>query len=83
VVSWSQVCHLINWHNGPEYDHKLLYNSNVQHRTLMNPFLDTPQIEELIEFDYWDDEETKFEVESFYEYDDLTAGIDFSNTNDF
>jgi len=47
----------------------------------MNPFLDTPQIEELIEFDYWDDEETKFEVEDYY--DDLTAGIDFSNTNDF
>jgi hypothetical protein len=47
----------------------------------MNPFLDTPQIEELTNFDYWDDEETKFEVEEYY--DDLTSGIDFSNTNDF
>jgi hypothetical protein len=48
----------------------------------MNPFLEEQQIDELIPFE-WDDEETKFEVESFYEYDDLTDGIDFSNTNDF
>ena len=46
----------------------------------MNHYLDDPQIDELIPFD-WDDEETKFEVEDYY--DDLTAGIDFSNTNDF
>jgi hypothetical protein len=41
----------------------------------MNPFLDTPQIEELIEFNYWDDEETKIEVEDYY--DDLASGIPF------
>jgi len=46
----------------------------------MNPYIEEQQIDELIPFD-WDDEETKFEVEDYY--DDLTAGIDFSNTNDF
>jgi phage terminase large subunit-like protein len=46
----------------------------------MNPYIEEQQIDELIPLD-WDDEETKFEVEDYY--DDLTAGIDFSNTNDF
>lgn len=49
----------------------------------MNPFLDAPQIEELMEFGFYDDEETKFQVEDYYDYDDLSVGIDFSNTNDF
>jgi hypothetical protein len=49
----------------------------------MKSYIEEQQIEELTDFDIWDDEETKFEVESFYEYDDLTDGIDFSNTNDF
>ena len=47
----------------------------------MNPFLDTPQIEELDSFQNWDDEQSKFEVEDYY--DDLSVGIDFSNPNDF
>jgi len=47
----------------------------------MNPFLDTPQIEELIEFNYWDDEETKIEVEDYY--DDLASGIPFDSSYDF
>ena len=47
----------------------------------MNPFLDTPQIEELTEFNYWDDEETKFEVEDYY--DDLASGIPFDSSYDF
>jgi formate-dependent nitrite reductase cytochrome c552 subunit len=46
----------------------------------MDPFLCDEQVEELIPFD-WDDEETKFEVENYY--DDLAEGIDFSNSNDF
>ena len=49
----------------------------------MDPFIDEPQIEELMEFGFFDDETTKFEVEEHYDYDDLSAGIDFSNTNDF
>jgi len=47
----------------------------------MTPYLDTPQIEDLSDFLAWVDEETKFEIEEYY--DDLTSGIDFSNTNDF
>jgi hypothetical protein len=47
----------------------------------MNPFLDTPQIEELDSFQDWDDDLTKQVVEDYY--DDLSDGIDFSNTNDF
>ena len=46
----------------------------------MNRFLEDQQIEETFDFL---DEETKFEVESFYEYDDLTGGLDFSSANDF
>ena len=30
-----------------------------------------------------DDEVTKSEVEDYYDYDDLSAGIDFANSNDF
>jgi len=47
----------------------------------MNPFLDAPQIEELDSFQDWDDDLTKQVVEDYY--DDLSDGIDFSNTNDF
>jgi hypothetical protein len=39
--------------------------------------------EDLDSFYDWDDEETKFEVEDYYDYDDLSAGIDFANSNDF
>jgi hypothetical protein len=39
--------------------------------------------EDLDSFYDWDDEETKFEVEEYYDYDDLSAGIDFANSNDF
>lgn len=47
----------------------------------MDSFLDQIQIDE-DPFCDWD-EETKHEVENYYDYDDLSAGIDFSNTNDF
>ena len=49
----------------------------------MDYFTTDPQIEELMEFGFYDDETTKFEVEDYYDYDDLAAGIDFNNTNDF
>jgi hypothetical protein len=49
----------------------------------MDYFATDPQIEELMEFGFYDDETTKFEVEDYYDYDDLAAGIDFNNTNDF
>ena len=46
----------------------------------MDSFLD--QLIDEDPFCDWD-EEVKQEVEDFYDYDDLSAGIDFSNTNDF
>lgn len=46
----------------------------------MNPFLYETQIDEMIPFD-WDDEETRFEVEEYY--DDLAAGLPFDSANDF
>lgn len=49
----------------------------------MDYFTTDPQIEELMDFGFFDDEETKQIVEDYYDYDDLSAGIDFSNTNDF
>lgn len=52
----------------------------------MDPFATDPQIEELMEFGFFDDETTKFEVEDYYDYDDasessfnelLASGNDF------
>lgn len=47
----------------------------------MNPFTDDSQIEDLIEFGFYDDEETKREIEEFY--DDLAAGLPIDSPNDF
>ena len=47
----------------------------------MNPFIDDSQIEELNNFGFYDDEETKFEIEEFY--DDLAAGLPLDSSNDF
>jgi hypothetical protein len=47
----------------------------------MNPFLDTPQIEELDSFQDWDDETTKFEVEDYY--DDRSFSGLLNSGNDF
>jgi hypothetical protein len=38
----------------------------------MDYFTTDPQIEELMEFGFYDDETTKFEVEDYYDYDDLS-----------
>lgn len=46
----------------------------------MDRYLDTPQIDEFIPLD-WDDEETRYEVEEFY--DDLAAGLPLDSANDF
>ena len=46
----------------------------------MDPFLYKQQIDEMIPFD-WDDEETRFEVEDHY--DDLAFGLPFDSSNDF
>ena len=46
----------------------------------MNPFLDTPQIEEQDSFQDWDDE-TKQVVEDYY--DDLSYGLPLESSNDF
>lgn len=46
----------------------------------MDPFLYEQQIDEMIPFD-WDDEETRFEVEDYY--DDLAFGLPFDSSNDF
>ena len=46
----------------------------------MNPFLDTPQIEEQDSFQDWDDDQSRFEVEDF---DDLSYGLPFESSNDF
>jgi hypothetical protein len=47
----------------------------------MNPFLDTPQIEELDSFQDWDDEETKSEIEEYY--DDSSFSELLNSGNDF
>jgi hypothetical protein len=47
----------------------------------MNPFLDTPQIEELLDFGIFDDEFTKIEVEDYY--DDLAAGLPLDSSYEF
>jgi formate-dependent nitrite reductase cytochrome c552 subunit len=46
----------------------------------MNPFLEEQQIDELIPFD-WDEEQTKSEVEDYY--DDLAFGLPLDSGNDF
>jgi hypothetical protein len=46
----------------------------------MNHYLDTPQIDEFIPID-WDDEETRNEIEEYY--DDLAAGLPLDSANDF
>lgn len=45
----------------------------------MDPFLDKQQIDEMIPFD-WDDEETKFDVE---DYDDASFESLLASGNDF
>jgi hypothetical protein len=47
----------------------------------MDYFATDPQIEELTDFGFHDDEETKQEVEDYY--DDLAFGLPFDSTNDF
>ena len=47
----------------------------------MDSFLDDLQIEELNGFDFYDDEETKFEVEDYY--DDASFSELLNSTNDF
>jgi hypothetical protein len=69
----------LNWHIRPEQVSKLLYNSFVEFKP-MNPFLEEQQIDELIPFD-WDEEQTKFEVEDYY--DDLAFGLPLESGNDF
>ena len=46
----------------------------------MDPFLKNQQIDEMIPFD-WDDEQTKYEVEDYY--DDLSEGLPLDSSNDF
>ena len=46
----------------------------------MNHFLDTPQIDELIPYD-WDDEETRYEINEYY--DDLASGLPLDSQHDF
>jgi cellulase/cellobiase CelA1 len=48
--------------------------------TDMDPFVAEQQIEEVIPYD-WDDEETKFEVEDYY--DDLAAGLPLDSSYEF
>lgn len=47
----------------------------------MNHFLDDQQIEELNAFDFFDDEETKREINDFY--DDLSEGLPLNINYDF
>jgi hypothetical protein len=47
----------------------------------MDPFLDELQIEEMNPYLDWDDEETKFQVEDYY--DDLASGLPLDSFNDF
>ena len=47
----------------------------------MDCFDTDPQIEELFEFDSYDDEESKQVSENHY--DDLSEGLDMNSTNDF
>ena len=46
----------------------------------MDPFLYQEQIDEMIPFD-WDDDQTKYEVEDYY--DDLAEGLPLGSSNDF
>jgi hypothetical protein len=47
----------------------------------MDHFLDTEQIEELFDFGFYDDEETKQIIEDYY--DDLAFGLPLESGNDF
>ena len=47
----------------------------------MDCFTTDPQIEELFEFDSYDDEGTKQMIEDYY--DDLAFGLPLDSTNDF
>jgi len=47
----------------------------------MDSFLYDPQIEELNGFDFYDDEETKFDVEDYY--DDASFAELLNSGNDF
>lgn len=47
----------------------------------MNPFLDDLQIEELDSFQDWDDDQTKFEVEDYY--NDSSFSELLNSKNDF
>ena len=46
----------------------------------MNHYLDDPQIDEFIPYD-WDDEETRHEINEYY--DDLAAGLPLESHHDF
>ena len=47
----------------------------------MDYFTTDPQIEELMEFSFYDDEETKQTIEDYY--DDLSDGLPMDSSNDF
>ncbi len=47
----------------------------------MDYFTTDPQIEELFEFGFYDDEETKQVIEDYY--DDLSFGLPLDSSNDF
>jgi hypothetical protein len=47
----------------------------------MDPFTTDSQIEDLMEFGFYDDEETKHEIEEYY--DDLAVGLPLDSNHDF